>query len=209
LPSITRRRAPDPGRPASAEADVLAAARRLLAAGASFTELGVQRISAEAGVARSTFYAHFRDKTDLLMRLGATMTATSFDIASAWEPADGVEAMAGAFLRVLGVYREHAAVLRAIAEVSSYDEAVRTLWSERFAQFSERTVEVLGDEQDAGRTPAVIDRVSAARIIVIGGERAIFDHITTAPPSDDAAFARELALTWWYGVYRRPADQQA
>jgi AcrR family transcriptional regulator len=209
LPSITRRRAPDPGRPASAEAEVLAATRRLLADGASFTELGVQKISAEAGVARSTFYAHFRDKTDLLMRLGTTMTATSFDIASAWEPADGVEAMADAFLRVLGVYREHAAVLRAIAEVSSYDEAVRTLWSERFAQFSARTVEVLGDEQDAGRTPAAIDRVSAARIIVIGGERAIFDHITTAPPSDDAAFVRELALTWWYGVYRRPAGQQA
>jgi AcrR family transcriptional regulator len=209
VPSITRRPSPDPRRHASAEAEVLAATRRLLADGASFTELGVQRISAEAGVARSTFYVHFRDKTDLLMRLGTTMTATSFDIASAWEPADGPEAMAAAFLRVLGVYREHAAVLRAIAEVSSYDETVRRLWSERLAQFSERTVEVLAQEQDAGRTPPAIDRASAARIIVIGGERAIFDHITTAAAGDDATFARELALTWWYGVYRRPADQQA
>jgi hypothetical protein len=43
-------------------------------------------------------------------------------------------------------------------------------------------------------------------VIVIGGERAILDHITAAPPADDAAFARELTLTWWYGVYRRPAD---
>jgi AcrR family transcriptional regulator len=209
LPSITRRRAPDPGRPASAEAEVLAATRRLLAGGASFTELGVQQISAEAGVARSTFYAHFRDKTDLLMRVATTMTATSFDIASAWEPADGVEGMADAFLRVVGVYREHAAVLRAVAEVSSYDETVRSLWNERLTQFIDRTIAVLRAERDAGRTPADVDLVSAARVIVIGGERAIFDHITAADSSQDAAFARELALTWWYGVYRRPADQKA
>ncbi|HUN33488.1 MAG TPA: helix-turn-helix domain-containing protein [Trebonia sp.] len=206
MPSITRRRAQEPGRPASAEADILAATRRLLAGSATFTELGVQQISAEAGVARSTFYVHFRDKTDLLMRLATTMTATSFDIASAWEPADGVRGLADAFLRVLGVYREHAAVLRAVTEVSTYDEAVRTLWSERLAQFTDRTVAVLLDEQDADRTPASVDRTAAARIIVIGGERAIFDHITTADPGTDEVFARELALTWWYGVYRRPAD---
>jgi AcrR family transcriptional regulator len=209
VPSITRRRNPDPGRHASAEEAVLAATRRLLAGGANFTELGVQQISAEAGVARSTFYAHFRDKADLLMRLAATLTATSFDIASAWETADGAERMAAAFLQVIGVYREHAGVLRAVAEVSGYDETVRAFWGERLARFSERTVAVLGDERDAGRTPADVDLASAARIIVMGGERAIFDQITFADPSTDATFARELALTWWHGVYRRPADDNA
>jgi hypothetical protein len=39
----------------------------------------------------------------------------------------------------------------------------------------------------------------------MGGERAIFDHVTDAGSDDDASFARELALTWWYGIYRRPA----
>jgi hypothetical protein len=38
----------------------------------------------------------------------------------------------------------------------------------------------------------------------MGGERAIFDHVTDGGSDDDATFARELALTWWYGVYRRP-----
>lgn len=205
MPSITRRRSPDPGRPASAEAEILAATRRLLAGGASFTELGVQQISAEADVARSTFYSHFRDKSDLLMRLATAMVATSFDIASSWEPADGADEMADAFLRVLGVYREHAGVLRAITEVGSYDATVQAFWNQRLARFSGRTTAVLGDEQDAGRTAASVDLASAARIIVIGGERAIFDHVAEADASTDAAFARELARTWWYGVYRRPA----
>ncbi|HTU72102.1 MAG TPA: TetR/AcrR family transcriptional regulator [Trebonia sp.] len=209
MPSITRRRAPDARRRASAEAQLLAAAQRLLVEGASFTELGVQQISAAATVSRSTFYAHFRDKADLLMRLATTMVTTSFDVASGWEPADGAEGLARVFLRQLGIFREHAAVLRAVAEVATYDPAMRDFWNQGLSQFTDRTMAVLRQEQEAGRTCASVDLVSASRVIVIGGERAIFDHVTAMDPGDDAAFARELALTWWYGVYRRPADRQA
>ncbi|MEV4539161.1 TetR/AcrR family transcriptional regulator [Asanoa sp. NPDC049518] len=205
MASITRRRAPKVSRPASAEAEILAATRRILTGGASFTDLGVRQISTEAGVARSTFYAHFRDKTDLLLRLASDMLATSFDVASAWEPTDGVDKLAEDFLRILGIYREHAAVLRAVGEVTTYDQTVRDFWSQGLTRFTDRTVAALRAEQVAGRTPADVDLVSAARVIVVGGERAIFDHITSAPAGEDAAFARELARTWWYGVYRRPA----
>ena len=51
MPSITRRRTAQVGRPTTAEADILAATERLLAGGATFTELGVQQICTEAGVA--------------------------------------------------------------------------------------------------------------------------------------------------------------
>ncbi|HSZ40476.1 MAG TPA: helix-turn-helix domain-containing protein [Trebonia sp.] len=205
MPSITRRRAPRPGRRAAADAEILDATQRLLAEGANFTELGVLQISAAAGVSRSTFYAHFQDKTDLLLRLAAPMVDTAFGVASAWEPADGAGGLADAFLRVVRIYREHSAVLRAIAEVATYDEAVRDFWSQGLIPFTDRTIAVLGEEQEAGRTPASVDLIAASRVIVIGGERAIFDHIAAADPAEDASFARELALTWWYGVYRRPA----
>jgi AcrR family transcriptional regulator len=204
LPSITRR-TPDARRRAPAEAEILAATRRLLTGSANFTEIGVQQICAEAGVARSTFYTHFRDKADLLMRLATTMVAASFGVASAWEPTDGAEGLADTFLRVIGVYREHIGVVRAVAEVGGYDATVRAFWHDRLDRFRDRTIAVLRDEQDAGRSPASVSVASAAQIIVMGGERAIFDHVTDAGADDDASFARELALTWWYGVYRRPA----
>ncbi|QUQ62773.1 TetR/AcrR family transcriptional regulator [Kutzneria sp. CA-103260] len=203
MPSITRR-STGPARRASADAEILAVTRRLLTEGATFTELGIQHIAAEAGVARSTFYAHFRDKTALLMRLAATFVDTSFGIASAWEPAEGPDGLAAAFRQVVGVYREHRALLQAIAEVAAYDVTVREYWSQVLARFTDRTVEVLRREQESGRTPAGVDVTSATRVIVMGGERAIFDQVLAGDPGEDEAFAREMALIWWHGAYRRP-----
>ncbi|PZG18213.1 TetR/AcrR family transcriptional regulator [Nonomuraea aridisoli] len=209
MPSITRRRTVNVGRPTSAEADILAATQRLLINGANFTELGVQQISAEAGVARSTFYNHFRDKIDLLMRLATELMSSSFDVTSAWEPSQGVDRLAEVFVQVVRVYREHAAVRRALAEVAAYDATVRDFWGKELDHFTAWTLRVLRAEQEAGRTPAGVDPVSATRLIVMGGERALVDHVTAGDPGHDAAFARELALTWWHGVYRRPADQRS
>jgi AcrR family transcriptional regulator len=206
MASITRRPARNPRPRTSAEDAILAATQGLLAEGTNFTELGVQQISTAAGVSRSTFYAHFRDKTDLLVRLAAPMLATAFTITESWRPADGVEPLADTFLRVVEVYREHTALLRAIVEVAAYDETVRGFWSQGLGQFTDRTIALLREDQQAGRTTADVDPVSAVRVIVIGGERAIFDHTVTADPAEDATFARELARIWWYGVYRRPAD---
>ena len=135
MPSITRRRAPnlrpaglgrggDPGRDATSAIDAPTSPIN----GANFTELGVQQISTEAGVARSTFYAHFRDKVDLVLKLATELVTASFDI-TVHVGADGRRSTGSrtAFLRVLQVYREHAGVVRAIAEVASYDATVREL----------------------------------------------------------------------------------
>jgi AcrR family transcriptional regulator len=202
MPSITRRSA-SPARKASADAEILVATKRLLDGGAKFTELGVQHISAAAGVARSTFYAHFKDKTALLLRLAGDMAATSFGVTSAWEPETGVAGMAAAFEQVVGIYRENITMVLAVAEVSAYDATVRDFWSGLIAPFSVRTIEVLEREQAAGRTPSGVDVVSATRVIVAGGEKAIIDHVLAGDPDQDEVFARELALIWWHGVYRR------
>ncbi|MGW4490280.1 TetR/AcrR family transcriptional regulator [Amycolatopsis sp. NPDC004368] len=206
MPSITRRRISGAQRSPSAEAGILDTTHRLLVDGIKFTELGVQHICAEAGVARSTFYHHFRDKTELLLRLAATMRNASFETISGWEAQDGVDCYAEAFLRVVKLYREQAAILRAIAEVAAYDSAVREFWHEGLARFMDRTVAVLREEQDAGRASGGLNLTSAARVIVVAGERAIFDHIEVEEPTRDADFARELASIWWYGAFRRPAD---
>ncbi|MCG5440365.1 TetR/AcrR family transcriptional regulator [Micromonospora foliorum] len=210
MPSITRRRPRNPEGRAAVEARVLAATERLLREGTRFTDLGVQRIAAEAGVARSTFYTHFRDKTELLMRLAGTMRESSFDRTGEWdpgEPGDPLARLTEIFADVIRIYRTYAPVLAAVSEVAAYDEAVREYWAAGLEQFVARTVDVLRAEQQAGRTPADLDVTTASRLIVVGGDRFLADHVSTtsADPRTDAAAARELAATWWYGAYRRPA----
>ncbi|MBQ1022065.1 TetR/AcrR family transcriptional regulator [Micromonospora sp. D93] len=210
MPSITRRRPRNPDGRAAVETRVLAATERLLKEGIRFTDLGVQRIAAEAGVARSTFYTHFRDKTELLMRLAGTMRESSFDRTGGWDPGgpgDPLARLTEVFADVIRIYRTYAPVLAAVSEVAAYDEAVREYWAAGLEKFVARTVDALRIEQQAGRTPADLDVTAASRLIVVGGDRFLADHVSTtsADPDTDAAAARELAATWWYGVYRRPA----
>ncbi|MFF0149979.1 TetR/AcrR family transcriptional regulator [Micromonospora sp. NPDC005203] len=210
MPSITRRRPSNPDGRAAVEARVLAATERLLQQGARFTDLGVQRIAAEAGVARSTFYTHFRDKSELLMRLAGTMRESAFGRTGEWHPGDPRDPLAvltEIFADVIRIYRTYAPVLAAISEVAAYDEVVREYWATGLEQFVTRTAQALRAEQEAGRTPAGMHAETASRLIVIGGDRFLAEHVsaTSADPETDAAAARELAATWWYGVYRRPA----
>lgn len=211
MPSITRRSAPQPDRRSAVETRVLDATQRLLADGASFTELGVQRIADEARVGRSTFYTHFRDKSDLLMRLADAVRTEGFDIGVAWEPSAGVDGLAAAFERGLGVYRQYSAVVGAVIEVAAYDHAVRELWTSSLNRFVDNSAQLIRDEQQAGRVAADVDPVLASRVIVVGGDRAMADHVmTNDDTSSDAAFARELASIWWYGAYqRRPSSNTA
>src|SRR5947209_6331519 len=88
VPSTTRRPSSSRDRRAAIEARILAALEELLRAGASFTELGVERIASAAGISRSTFYLYFTDKTDLLIRLSASLKLGVFDTGQDWRPED-------------------------------------------------------------------------------------------------------------------------
>jgi AcrR family transcriptional regulator len=56
---------------AAIEAALLEATETLLAEGASFADLGVERIATQAGITRTAFYFYFADKRELLMALTA------------------------------------------------------------------------------------------------------------------------------------------
>ncbi|MEU3183733.1 TetR/AcrR family transcriptional regulator [Streptomyces sp. NPDC006923] len=209
MPSITRAPSPGPERRSVVEAQVIAAVERLLAQGMSFTEISVQRIITEADIARSTFYVHFRDKSDLLSRLADTLRESHFTMGVVWEPtgpSGGVDRLAQVFEEVIASHRKHFTVLSAISEIAAYDPAVRDFYTSDLDDFENRVIEVLRAQQSAGRTPADLDPVAASRVIVWGGEQAIAHHIGVDDGSGDAAFARELARIWWYGAYSRPAE---
>lgn len=207
MPSITRGPTRTTTRRTDTRQRILDATERLLTAGGSFTELGVLRIVGEAGVARSSFYAHFDDKTDLLLALAPQLSAVAYDAHASWDPtdADAYSTMLDGFTAIVTHYRDHAEVLAAVLEVAGYDERVAARWDAEVAVFRQRAEGWLTGERDAGRTSAELAPRPAARIVVDGGMRAITDQVIRGDASEDAAFAAELTAIWWYGAYRRPS----
>jgi AcrR family transcriptional regulator len=200
-PSVPRPLAPLDRR-AAAEAAVLAATERLLTAGASFTELGIGQIAAEAGIARPTFYLYFSDKTELMLRMVETLGAASIE-ASDDTPID-LEALTQAYRGSLAFFRERKHVMAAVLEVAGYDTAVRQAWDAIMDRFVRREVALLRAEQEAGRTPADLDPETAAEIINWGGSQVIVRQVTMRGPERDEIVARELAEHQFFGFYRRP-----
>ncbi|AWS43124.1 TetR/AcrR family transcriptional regulator [Streptosporangium sp. 'caverna'] len=209
MASTTRNRRDDSEQPTATEVQLLAAVERLLKTGHVFTEISVRQIIEEAGVSRASFYTHFRDKAQLLLRLSDSLRSRLLEMAREWNPGageDGADRYAKFFVEVIAIHRENFAILSALRELASYDPTVRGFYTADLEGFDEAVHKTLVAEQEAGRTPSDLDAVASSRVIVWGGSQAIARHISVDDGSGDAALARELGKIWWYGAYRRPGE---
>src|SRR4051795_9359471 len=99
------------------EAAVLRATEELLAGGASYADLNVERIATAAGISRTAFYFYFRDKRDLLMRLAGDVTELLYAQADIWFSGEGDDVegeIREALTRIAALYQEHGTLIRAI-----------------------------------------------------------------------------------------------
>jgi AcrR family transcriptional regulator len=199
MPSVTRRAARSPEHREAVVDQVAEAVERLLADGHGYTTLGVQRIAEEAGIARSTFYLYFPDKTALLMRIAESATEDLFAAASSWV-ADGFadrDALEQTLLGVIAQQREHAALLAALMEVAGYDGQVAEFWRERVGAFVELLGGRIADGQRAGTIAPGLDPGTTAAWIAWGTERLVAQHVAARPQHEDEQLAAGLATAVW------------
>jgi TetR/AcrR family transcriptional regulator, ethionamide resistance regulator len=109
------------------EAAVLQAMEELLAEGATYATLSIERIAKRAGISRTAFYFYFADKRELLMRLASKLSDELYHEADAWwsGAGDGPQQLTTALGKIAALYRAHGPLVRAIVEVSTYDDVVR------------------------------------------------------------------------------------
>ena len=178
---------------------VAEAVKRLLEDGPWYTTLGVQRIAAEAGIARSTFYLYFPDKTALLMRITESATEDLFAAAGAWlqEGFADLDALEQTLLGVIAQQREHAALLAALMEVAGYDEQVAEFWRRRVGGFIDLLRERIAHGQRAGTIVPALDPGTTAAWIAWGTERLVAQHVAARPEGEDEHLAAGLARAIW------------
>jgi AcrR family transcriptional regulator len=194
---------PSTAKRAQIQEAVLAATEELLGSGGSFQDLKIERIATSAGISRTAFYFYFKDKRELLMRLAEEITGQLYDQANAWfagndgEPAEQV---AGALDTISRLYAEHGPLLRAIVEVSTYDEEIATFWRALLQRFADATTDRIKTEQEAGRAPAMPPEPTAFALVWMT-ERTFYQQMVQSAPVDRDELVAALNGIWVRSVY--------
>ncbi len=137
---------------------VLEATEALLSEGVPFADLNIEKIATRAGISRTAFYFYFKDKRELLMRLTEEVTDELFAAADGWFSGNNeqpIAEMRTALDNIAALYDVHGTLLRAIVEVSTYDDEFARFWRgllQRFVDASTRRMEDLDTDLAAAPT---------------------------------------------------------
>ncbi|MBJ7329858.1 MAG: TetR/AcrR family transcriptional regulator [Solirubrobacteraceae bacterium] len=174
------------------QARILAAFRMMLEEGAPVAAMSVDRIVEAAGVSRSTFYAHFPDKRELIARLAAEDTEPWVALAEPVlaDPESGREDIERVVRKLVANWHEHAVVGAAIIELAEYDEAARDAWNETVTGVSAIVADNLRMRW-AGRESEHADPDTVAEALAWMVERVC--HKMLAGDADPEADARATA----------------
>jgi TetR/AcrR family transcriptional regulator, ethionamide resistance regulator len=183
---------------AAIEAAVLSATEALLSEGASYAELNIEKIATRAGISRTAFYFYFRDKRELLMRITAEVNGQLMAAAETWWSGDAD--LRAALARIAELYREHDALLRAVVEVSTYDEEVAVYWRGLVGRFVDATRERIEAEQAAGRAqPGPAGPMAFALVWMV--ERSFYELRVQDEPVDPTELVDALGAVFTRSVY--------
>lgn len=184
------------------EQRVFDAVEALLDEGASYPELSVATIAEAAGMARSTFYVHFGDKTELLIRLATTATADIVAEGERWLAADVPETIAdpdnitATMSRIIAVYRRHRSIFEAVLAAAGYDPLVAEFWRRHISVLFVAGTQNLELGQQLGVIDPIVHVEPLARMAAWSIERTISMHVAEHPdPGPATTLDVELAET--------------
>jgi AcrR family transcriptional regulator len=185
-------------------AALLEATERLIAGGSRFTEISVDTLSHEAGIARSTYYMYFQDKGHLIRELTAQVTTEVMDGLWPWwnvAPQATRAQLRRALLATLRIYQRHRTIFAALAETAAYDATVEMAFEELLATIAHRTFEAVRPGQKGGtvRLGTDLDTVLA---LVWMSERVAYRRLVPDSAQELNKATSLLTRVIWHALYR-------
>lgn len=175
----------------------------LLEAGESFADLSVERITGEAGLARSTFYVQFADRRALLLALAERAAEPLLEHIALLErlaPEPDAERLRAGIAAVVGLARAHAPLVRAVVEAAAYDDAVRAYWytlNDRVAETLAQRFADIGVEEGQSR----VKPTALAAVLVGMVTEACLRQIHRPGTVEDDELTDALTAVWWRAIY--------
>jgi AcrR family transcriptional regulator len=205
MPSVTRKaQSSRAQRRQEIAARLLTVIEHELQQGESYTELSVERICAEAGIARSTFYTHFEDKGHLLRELTADVLGALGQIAAEWWTSgqdidrDQIEVM---MYRLYSAYREHDALLGAVADTAVYDDAVHDVFNSMIDSFIREITKMIERGRKQGWITLDASAKETATLLNWMVERTSYEAVRGAGDAQIKRIAQANAEILWKTLY--------
>lgn len=183
------------------ERALLEATEQLLASGTRYAELSVQQLCSEAGIARSTFYVYFRDKSELVIRLADSATATLARAGREWWESNGDrESVTRSTRALIDLYREHAALMLALSEASAFDPTLHSVRLALLDHYAKPLRALIEKGIEAG-TVRPIDTATTISTLIWMLEAACNEIVRE--PSEEMVdrIADSVAAIFWHSLY--------
>jgi TetR/AcrR family transcriptional regulator, ethionamide resistance regulator len=184
-----------------AEREIVEAAEALLRE-RPFRELTVDEVMRRTELSRPSFYVYFRDRHELVLRVVERLGGELGAMSDRWLKGTGEgpvlarEATEG----VVGVFAEHGAVLRALADAAVDDPRVEVAYGRLVQGFVDATAQHIEEEVAAGRI-LPLDAGETAKALVWMMERYLQLSLGRPPLTPPEKVAETLATIWSRVLY--------
>ena len=190
--------------PAEAEAEIIEAAEAFLRE-RPFRDLTVDEVMRRTGLSRPSFYVHFKDRHELVLRVARHIEVELFEMSDRWYKGtgDGPTLVREALEGVVAVYERHGKVLRALADAAADDPAVEQAYGTLVESFVEATASHIVKETRAGAMEPVGDPRLVATALIATNEGFLRMSLGAEPPLPSSEAIETLATVWTRTLYGR------
>jgi len=185
-------------------AQVLSIVEKQLRSGATYADINVASVVAEAGISRSTFYAYFVDKSTLLRNWYAEFTQVILNAVQSWWSLDGTATKAdvrAALEVIMDAYRAHPELIAATHEAIGTDHGVREAVDDAMRRYIDGLRAHIETGQAEGSIDPSLPAAETAYWLQWMAERGLHRMVRAESESSQARLAEAYASIVWNTLY--------
>lgn len=182
---------------------IIEALRSLIEGGMLWPDITIAEITSEAQITRTVFYIYFKDKSSVLLTLGAEVKEALLEITHDWGTSTmGPDVIRRDLKRYTEVQRKHARLTRALRDASHTTPEVHKFWKAIARDFIAPTTHRILKERAEGRAPDGPDAQMLAYCLILMSEKVAFEALHDGGPDFDAVLdtAHQIWLKMIYGI---------
>lgn len=163
-----------------------------------FRELSVDAVMAETQLARTAFYRHFDDVTELVLQLLGDVGGELYAIVKRWATdarADFPAATHQGLTDIVAFFEQHGPLVRAVSDAASTDEQIELAYNAFLETFDNLIAASLDPLVVDGQLPPC-DTRALARALNLMGERYMLDSFGREPIADPETAVKTLEIIW-------------